>query len=191
MDSILLDRLKRGDMKAFDALFRKYYPLLFAYGCKFVREEIAEEIAQDTMLWLWEHREENIIRFSLVKYLLRTVYRKSLNRIEQEQVKLNAETCFYQEICENVLEESDLCEIDDLSRKLREAIRNLPDNYRESFVMHRFKDMTYKEIAGELNVSVQTVNYRIGQALKLLYAALKDYLPVLFFAASRKMKMTS
>lgn len=186
MDSILLDRLKRGDMKAFDALFRKYYPLLCAYGCKFVREEIAEEIAQDTMLWLWEHREENIIRFSLVKYLLRTVYRKSLNRIEQEQVKQNAETCFYQEICENVLEESDLCEIDDLSRKLREAIRNLPDNYRESFVMHRFKDMTYKEIAGELNVSVQTVNYRIGQALKLLYAALKDYLPVLFLLLPAK-----
>lgn len=186
MDSILLDRLKRGGMKAFDALFRKYYPLLFAYGCKFVREEIAEEIAQDTMLWLWEHREENIIRFSLVKYLLRTVYRKSLNRIEQEQVKLNAETCFYQEICENVLEESDLCEINDLSRKLREAIRNLPDNYRESFVMHRFKDMTYKEIAGELNVSVQTVNYRIGQALKLLYAALKDYLPVLFLLLPAK-----
>ncbi len=46
--------------------------------------------------------------------------------------------------------------------------------------------MTYKEIAGELNVSVQTVNYRIGQALKLLYAALKDYLPVLFLLLPAK-----
>ena len=47
--------------------------------------------------------------------------------------------------------------------------------------MHRFKDMTYKEIANELGVSVQTVNYRISQALKILCVELKDYLPLLFF----------
>ena len=41
----------------------------------------------------------------------------------------------------------------------------------------------YKEIAEKLNVSPQTVNYRIGQALKLLRIALKDYLPlfILYF----------
>ena len=43
--------------------------------------------------------------------------------------------------------------------------------------------MTHKEIAEKLNVSPQTVNYRIGQALKLLRIALKDYLPlfILYF----------
>ena len=50
--------------------------------------------------------------------------------------------------------------------------------------MHRFKGKTYKEIAEELGVSVQTVNYRIGQALKLLSVELKDYLPLLLFLLS-------
>ena len=47
--------------------------------------------------------------------------------------------------------------------------------------MHRFKDMTYKEIAERLDVSVKTVDYRIQQALKQLAVELKDYLPLLIF----------
>lgn len=185
-DILLLNRLQKGDAKAFDALFRKYYPLLCAYGCRFVCVENAEEIAQDAMLWLWEHREEEIIRTSLVKYLLKVVYRKALNRIEQDQVKLNADTRFYQDVIKDVLEETDLCEINNLSRKLNEAITRLPDTYREAFVMHRFKDMTYKEIAEHLDVSVKTVDYRIQQALKLLTLELKDYLPLLLFLFAHK-----
>lgn len=58
---------------------------------------------------------------------------------------------------------------------------HLPETYREAFVMRRFKDMTYKEIAERLDVSVKTVDYRIQQALKQLAVELKDYLPLLIF----------
>ena len=183
-DRMLLDRLRSGDTRAFDVLFRRYYPLLCAYGNRFVCLESAEEIAQDVMLWLWEHHEDEVVRFSLVKYMLKAVYQRALNRIEQEQVKLHADTRFYQDLVEDTLEEADLCAVNELSERLHEAIRQLPDSYREAFLMHRFKDMTYKEIADELGVSVQTVNYRIGQALKLLSVELKDYLPLLLFLLS-------
>lgn len=183
-DRMLLDRLRSGDTRAFDVLFRRYYPLLCAYGNRFVSLESAEEIAQDVMLWLWEHHEDEVVRFSLVKYMLKAVYQRALNRIEQEQVKLHADTRFYQDLVEDTLEEADLCAVNELSERLHEAIRQLPDSYREAFLMHRFKDMTYKEIADELGVSVQTVNYRIGQALKLLSVELKDYLPLLLFLLS-------
>ena len=183
-DRMLLDRLRSGDTRAFDALFRRYYPLLCAYGNRFVSLESAEEIAQDVMLWLWEHHEDEVVRFSLVKYMLKAVYQRALNRIEQEQVKLHADTRFYQDLVEDTLEEADLYAVNELSERLHEAIRHLPDSYREAFLMHRFKDMTYKEIADELGVSVQTVNYRIGQALKLLSVELKDYLPLLLFLLS-------
>ena len=180
-DRMLLDRLRSGDTRAFDALFRRYYPLLCAYGNRFVSLESAEEIAQDVMLWLWEHHEDEVVRFSLVKYMLKAVYQRALNRIEQEQVKLHADTRFYQDLVEDTLEEADLCAVNELSEKLHEAIRQLPETYRQAFLMHRFKGKTYKEIAEELGVSVQTVNYRIGQALKLLSVELKDYLPLLLF----------
>ena len=47
--------------------------------------------------------------------------------------------------------------------------------------MHRFKNMSYKEIAEQLNVSPKTIDYRIQQALKILRAELKDYLPLAWF----------
>ncbi len=57
----------------------------------------------------------------------------------------------------------------------------MPESYREAFMMHRFKDMSYKEIADVLNVSTQTVAYRIQQSLKLLRVSLKEYLPSLLW----------
>jgi RNA polymerase sigma-70 factor (ECF subfamily) len=50
--------------------------------------------------------------------------------------------------------------------------------------MNRFEKLTHKEIAEKLNVSPQTVNYRIGQALKILRKELKDYLPLFLLYAT-------
>ena len=44
-------------MIAFDSIFKKYYPILCAYGNRFVDYEESKEIAGDAILWLWEHRE--------------------------------------------------------------------------------------------------------------------------------------
>ena len=59
-----------------------------------------------------------------------------------------------------------------------EALKRLPKEYLEAYEMNRNQHLTHKEIAEKLNVSPQTINYRIGQALKLLRVALKDYLPL-------------
>ena len=56
-DIPLLSAIKNGDEKAFDVLFKKYYPMLCAYGNKFIELEGAEECVQDAMLWLWENKE--------------------------------------------------------------------------------------------------------------------------------------
>ena len=66
----------------------------------------------------------------------------------------------------------------ELLRLYEEALKQLPEEYRKAYEMNRNHRLTHKEIAEKLKVSPQTVNYRIGQALKLLRVALKDYLPL-------------
>ena len=66
----------------------------------------------------------------------------------------------------------------ELLRLYEEALKQLPKEYREAYEMNRNQRLTHKEIAERLKVSPQTINYRIGQALKLLRVALKDYLPL-------------
>lgn len=178
-DKHLLSAMQEGDKDAFNTLFRRYYPMLCAYCHRFVDLEDAEEIVQDIMLWLWENRNIQIINTSLSQYLFKATYHRAINKITKDEVKHRADTLFYKEMQE-MLEDTDFYVIEELNKRIKTAISNLPLSYREAFTMHRFQNMSYKEIATALNVSPKTVDYRIQQALKLLRAELKDYLPLLY-----------
>ena len=176
--NFLLSAIQRGDQKAFDALFQRYYPALCAYGHRFVDLEDAEEIVQDSLLWIWENRENLFIETSLSSYLFKMIYRKALNKLAHIDATQRADTRFYEEMQE-MLQDTDLYQVEELTQRIKDAIATLPESYREAFVMHRFRDMSYKEIAEILGVSPKTVDYRIQQALKQLRVDLKDYLPLL------------
>ncbi len=177
-DTFLLQRMQQGDKKSFDTLFRKYYPMLCAYAHRFVDLEDAEEIVQDTLLWLWENKKTLIIKTSLSAYLFKMIHHRALNRLAQQDAINRANTLFYEKMQE-MLQDTDYYQIEELTRRIKDAVNLLPPSYREAFVMHRFHDMSYKEIAAILNVSTKTVDYRIQQALKQLKIELKDYLPLL------------
>ena len=177
-NDFLLSAVQHGDLKAFDTLFRRYYPMLCAYGHRFVELEDAEEIVEDSLLWIWENRETLVIESSLNSYLFKMVYRRALNKLAHIDATQRADTRFYEEMQE-MLQDTDYYQVEELTRRIEEAIAALPESYREAFVMHRFRDMSYKEIAETLGVSPKTIDYRIQQALKQLRTDLKDYLQLL------------
>lgn len=177
-NDFLLSAVQRGDQKAFDTLFRRYYPMLCAYGHRFVELEDAEEIVEDSLLWIWENRETLVIESSLNSYLFKMVYRRALNKLAHIDATQRADTRFYEEMQE-MLQDTDYYQIEGLAKRIEDAVAALPESYRVAFVMHRFRDMSYKEIAETLGVSPKTIDYRIQQALKQLRVDLKDYLPLL------------
>ena len=177
-DFELYSRMKKGDREAFNALFLKYYSVLCAFGKYYVSMEDAEEIVQDSLLWIWENRENLFIETSLSSYLFKMIYRKALNKLAHIDATQRADTRFYEEMQE-MLQDTDLYQVEELTQRIKDAIATLPESYREAFVMHRFRDMSYKEIAEILGISPKTVDYRIQQALKQLRVDLKDYLPLL------------
>ena len=172
-NDFLLSAVQRGDQKAFDTLFRRYYPMLCAYGHRFVELEDAEEIVEDSLLWIWENRETLVIESSLNSYLFKMVYRRALNKLAHIDATQRADTRFYEEMQE-MLQDTDYYQIEELAKRIEDAVAALPESYREAFVMHRFRDMSYKEIAETLGVSPKTIDYRIQQALKQLRVDLKD-----------------
>lgn len=182
--TLLLSAMQHGDLKAYGVLFRRYYPILCAYATKFVELKDAEEIVQDVMLWLWENRETQTFETSLSQYLFKTVYHRAINQIVRHQSQLRADTLFYENMQE-MLQDTDFYQLEELQRRIREAVDALPPAYREAFVMHRFDNKSYKEIAEILQVSPKTVDYRIQQALKQLRITLKDYLPLILLLLPR------
>lgn len=176
-DMILLSSLQKGEQKAFDSLFRRYYPMLCAYAHRFVELEDAEEIVQEIMLWIWERRSELTIESSVSQYLFKMTYHRALNLIAKKEIISRAETFFCAK-SQELPEDINYYQIEELTGRIRKAIAALPESYRAAFVMHRFKGMSYKDIAATCNVSPKTIDYRIQQALKLLREDLKDYLPL-------------
>lgn len=183
-ERFLLSAIQNGDLKAYGILFRRYYPMLCAYATRFVELKDAEEIVQDVMLWLWETRQTQTFETSLSQYLFRTIYHRAINQIVRHQSQLRADTLFYENMQE-MLQDTDFYQLEELQKRIKEAVEALPPTYREAFVMHRFENKSYKDIAEILQVSSKTVDYRIQQALKQLRITLKDYLPLILLLLPR------
>lgn len=178
-ERFLLSAMQHGDIKAYGVLFRRYYPMLCAYATKFVELKDAEEIVQDVMLWLWENRETQTFETSISQYLFKAVYHRAINLIVRHQSQLRADTLFLRKPCKRCYKILISTNSKNCKKESREAVDALPPAYREAFVMHRFDNKSYKEIAEVLQVSPKTVDYRIQQALKQLRITLKDYLPLI------------
>ena len=63
----------------------------------------------------------------------------------------------------------------ELEDRINDAIASLPDRCREIFKLSRFKGLKYREIAGELNISIKTVETQMSRAIQALHKKLADY----------------
>ena len=86
--------------------------------------EESKEIAGDAILWLWEHRETLQVKTSLGRYLLKSVYHRSLNCIKQRQLKNHADTMFYEEM-EKLIHDVEAYQFQELSKRVKEAIEGI------------------------------------------------------------------
>jgi RNA polymerase sigma-70 factor (family 1) len=177
VERLLLLRLTNGDKEAFSAIFTAYYSDLVMFASGFTHESItAEEIVQETFIKLWEdHKSSNIIG-SLRSYLLKSVqnrcidwYRhKKIRQIHYEEVINNS--ILYEYNTDNYIFRSEL------EGLIKKAMLLIPPECAEAFRMNREQGLKYQEIAEKLNVSVRTIEVRIGKALYLLREQLHDYL---------------
>lgn len=176
-DESLFFQLQEGREDAFKALFLKYYPALCAYARMFVEPDDGQEIVSDVMVWLWENKEMYTFDLSLKSYLFKSVKNRCLTLIRHNEVRQRVEEAIFNNL-QSQYDDPDFYIVDELTKKIEEALANLPENVRETFEMNRFQNLTYNEIAERLGISPKTVDYRIQQALKLLRVSLKDYLPL-------------
>lgn len=177
-DRFLMESMKNGNYKAFESIFRKYYPMLCAYAHRFVDMEDVEDVVEECMVWLWEKKETVVINSTLSQYLFSMVRNKALNVLTRKGIAERAASWYFATLKQESLQNTDQYQVRELKKRIQEGISALPESYRTAFVMHRFQGMSYKEIAQKHDVSPKTIDYRIQQALKLLRKHLSDYLPV-------------
>jgi RNA polymerase sigma-70 factor (ECF subfamily) len=175
-DQILFLQLQQhGEEKAYRELFLKYYSPLCEYASRYIREEEAEELVQDLMLYIWEACETIVIETSLKSYLFTAVKHRCLNAVKRNIYHEQVHEQLYEKL-KDQFEAPDYYLFNELSEKIEQSVRELPGNYRETFELSRFGELSNTQIARRLNISVKTVEYRISQSLKILRIKLKDFL---------------
>jgi RNA polymerase sigma-70 factor (family 1) len=180
-DHELVESLQKGDLEAFDHIFRKYSTRLYGFAFKYLKsKEETEELVQDVFLKIWENRKNLKKESSLRAYLFTISYhnlcRFFRRRVYQERLAKEIydpaagsfnpdESIDYQ----SVLEQVDC------------IIEKLPAKQKEIFIKSRKEGKSTREIATEMNLVPGTVDNHISEALKFIRKNLGQNLPLLLF----------
>lgn len=170
-DIILLNLIREGDKLAFRHLFEMHFTPLCRFMHLYVREtSIVEELALDIFTYVWENRKTIQIQLSLKSYLFQAAKNKCLNTLRQKKLTVSLDDTELDVAETNVMS----LETDELYQLIQEAIMALPDKCRDVFQLSRTENLSNKEIASQLNISVKTVEAQITKALKRIKEFLGD-----------------
>ena len=182
-DYELVAKLQKGDLEAFDQIFKKYGDRLFGFALKYLKsKEDTEGLVQDVFLKIWENRANLKKESSLKSYLFTIAYHNmcQLFRKKQIQEKFKGEIGIAESQSVNLEEQleykSTLEQIDKLIDKLTEKQKMI-------FIKSRKEGKSTREIADEMNLAPGTVDNQISATIKFLRKNLlgNNFALLLFF----------
>jgi len=169
------------DPRAFERLFMALFKPLCAY-CQFrfrLDPDLAKEVVHGAFIKLWEKRMSLSPDEPVRPYLYRIVINGCLDALKHERVKESFRREMLALQADGRLEQGlDTFDLKKLQAAIDAAIAELPEQMRMIFRLSRYEGLKYGEIAGRLQISVNTVETQMGRALKKLRARLAPYLPV-------------
>lgn len=167
MSSNLIVKLRAGDDSCFKEIYDLYNFKVFCFVKKYTAQLAdAEDVTQNVFIHLWKYRSKldpdtslEAILFKSSKQEISKWYKKQ-NRIfsvEKEHLIKELDTAAEQEN-----------DIDVQFEKIEHLLNKIPEKRRKIFSLHKFDDLSYKEIAIEMNMSPSAVANQISKTLQFL-----------------------
>ena len=169
-EKILLQKLKQGDEMAFEILFYRYRGKVGNFIKRSIPPQLdLEEIVDEVFLRIWINKEKldsnglfGPYLFKIARNLVIDVLRKNINR----SVYLHDNDVVRADLSINEADAG--IEEKELESWFKAVLNQLPQKRKDIFLMSRFEDLSYKEIAKKLNISENTVDTQIRRALLFL-----------------------
>lgn len=182
-ETFLLNEIKKGNHRAFEYLFKTYYPRLRGYALRFVDdEETVRDLLQECFLRFWE-KKTFLSAVSVTSLLFAMVRNSCLNYLKHRAIvekhrieylaSLDGEERLYQ--ADFALEPEYRLLYDELQEQIRQVLVRLPERSREVFLLSRFDGLKNREIAEQLHISTTAVEKHIARALHCFSRHFKDY----------------
>ena len=164
----LAERIRGGDESAFELFYRMEFLNLVHFAGSYLRDgEKARDIAQDSLLTLWEHRQ-TLRGEGNIRALVFTIARnRTLNLLRTEKLFSRASEVSEEALLmlEDASVEEEIMALD-LADLLRREWALLPEKIKATFFLSRHEGLKNKEISHKEGITEKAVEYRIGKALK-------------------------
>jgi RNA polymerase sigma-70 factor, ECF subfamily len=166
----------------FETFFNRYYtPLCARISLIVFDRDLAEDLVQEAFVKFWNTNPDLSNPAAAPAYVSQIavnnalMYLRKKHREEREQKEYKAVLPLTVNATEEEIYSADT------ARSIQEALQKLPPGCRRVFVLSRYEEMSYKEIASHLGISLKTVENQIGTALKILRTALQNLALALLF----------
>ena len=184
-EALLFKKMQLGDWTAFNLFFKEYMEKLYLYAVAFVKDRAAaEDIVQDSFIYLWTNRGKINFTGSIYAYLLLAVKNACINYKAHQQVEEKYRATFQADGTTGEGEE----EWEELRNRVMRAIDCLPPKCREIFILGAVEGLKYQEIAHALGISVNTVKTQMKFAYRKVKSQVgseMNVLIVMFWLSSR------
>ena len=181
-DFELISRIKEGDESAFRIVFDLYSSKLYAFSYRFLKEkEPCQEVVQEVFLNLWINRAKLDNQYPIAPYLYTITRRLTLNVLRHVATSQSAMDKMWLNVKKVSNETEEEVFLEDLSRFTEQVLSKMPKQQQLIFRMSRHQELSYDEIAEELDISRNTVKNHLVAALKTLRTQLNKAFSILFF----------
>lgn len=176
-----ISRVRAGDARAFEQMYRAYKNDLAAFVNSYVRSpQATEEILQDLFLRIWQQRDMWECTGPLGAYLFRAARNRAISHIRHERLdaafrERTANEYLAAAMPGGVAGPDESIGTGDLERAIERALDELPPRCREAFVLNRRHHLSYAEVASVMQLSVKTVEVQMGRALAILRRELAEW----------------
>lgn len=166
----IVKKMIEGDVDSFKYFFDRYYDDLCNFVHVYLHDQAwSEEIVQDIFVYFWENKEKLQINTSVKSFLFSASKFKSLNLLRDTKTKKRiVEKIGKTEPLITSEEEDSYFDTNEFKKILDAAVDQLAPKCREIFLLSKFEDLSNKEIAEKLGISVKTVENQMTIALKKL-----------------------
>lgn len=172
-ERLLILRLIDGDEDAFCELYAAYKNRLIYFAMRFLKSrEYAEDIFQDAFAVIWQGRRFINPDASFSSYLYTIMRNRILNQLRDLENQDKLKEQILSQAVDYTNETKDEILANDLKTFISRALQQLTPRQREIFEMSREQQMSHREIAETLGISVNTVQESISTSLR----ALRTYL---------------
>lgn len=172
----LILRLIGGDEDAFCELYATYKNRLIYFAMRFLKSrEYAEDVFQDAFTVVWQSRRFINPDASFSSYLYTIMRNRILNQLRNAANEEKLKESILSQALDYTEDTKREVMLNDLKSLISHALQQLTPHQREIFEMSREAQLSHKEIADKLGISVNTVQEHISISLKLIRTYLIKY----------------